>query len=464
MPLKENNNSKRTYAVISLLAAVIINNSVKTIKENYHITSARIAYEAIHKYSIDDIKRIIYSSPYLNEEEKEYLFNQDFIEDVLPFINVSIANRLKYDSHFYNIAIHSYGEENEERNNLGYYSEENPNGLYIKNYETLEGKKDTVAHEWIHLWQCIEGCNVITEACAEIISEEYFAECNVDSYPEQVKLVKKLMEIIGSDIIWKFNFDGNFKPIADAVRPYLTEEEFNDFLLCLRFEHGKTIENLNKFKRLNEILGILYKNKYGEDIENNEIIAAMDSFNCQVTRYYFNKRFMDKEHSYYIDRSKKEYGSLSYQEAIDRDLFFAYATRYDEITFEEAMELVESGISVRRDIDFKKNNIIISRRSDSGPKTIISGSIDGEKVEDVSVDDLVRDGKISITYYAINYKILNGYEYVNKICIEGATISELYSKNDLVLYEDHIEGMIPKINYVEPINGSQELRRTLNKN
>ena len=464
MSLKDNNNSKRAYIVISMLAAVIINNSVKSLKEDYHITSNKIAYEALHKLSVEDIKRYIYSSPYLSEEEKDYLYNPDFIEDALPLINVNFANRLKYETHFHNIAIYSYGEENEERDYLGYYDQDYPSNLYIRGYDSLDGNKDTVAHEWIHLWQCFAGCNVITEACAEIISDEYYDECNNIAYSEQVKIVKKLMEIIGPELIWNFNFNGNFKPIADAVSPYLSEIDYYDFLHCLKFEHGKSLDNINKFKRLNEIIANLYKNKYGEDIENNEIIAALDNFNCQVTRYYFNKRFMDKEHSYYVDRSKKEYASLSYQEAIDRDIFFAYATKYDEISFEEAMELVNAGMTVRRDIDFKTNNIILNRRTDMGIKTTISGSIDGEAVENADVDELAKKGIIQVTYYKVYYKELNGYEYMNKICIKGAKISELYPKNDIVLCEDHVEGMIPVINYVEPICNNLEIKRTLNQN
>ena len=464
MLLKDNNNSKRVYVVISLLAAVIINNSFKSIKEKYHIESAKTTLEVLHKFSLEDIKNIIYSSPFLTIEEKNYLYNEDFILDILPFINSNIASRLKCGSHLYNLAIYSYGDENEERDYLGYYDQDYPSNLYIRDYESLDGNKDTVAHEWIHLWQCFAGCNVITEACAEIISEEYYDECKDNAYSEQVKIVKKLMEIIGPELIWNFNFNGNFKPIADAVSPYLSEIDYYDFLHCLRFEHGKSLDNINKFKRLNEIIANLYKNKFGEDIENSEIMAALDSFNCQVTRYYFNKRFMDKEHSYYIDRSKKEYASLSYQEAIDRDLFFAYATKYDEISFEEAMELVESGMPVRRDIDYKSNNIFIIRRTDLGTKTIISGSIDGQIIEDTDVDELVEKGIIQVTYYKVYYKELNGYEYMNKICIEGATISELYPKNDIVLCDDHVEGMIPVINYVEPICNNLEIKRTLNQN
>jgi hypothetical protein len=360
-----------------------------------------------------------------------------------------------------NYTIDDYGS-----NYLGYYTIGNPNTLYIRNYDDFKNHKDTLAHEFIHLCQELGCYNLIIEACAEIISREYFEDADIDVYTSQVKLIKILMEIIGAEPIWIYNFTGNFQPIEDAVKPFLSTEDYYEFLSCLSFESDDDKNNLVKFERLDELLSILYKNMYNDDIKNNEVISVIKDSSAILTRYYFNPRLINQENSFYYRRTDVEYGQIDYETAMERNLFYSYAVKYEPLSYDEAMdELLNGAHTLRRDIDFKANDIILYRSRVGANKTIITAKIDGVNYEEADVDDLVKQGIIKVDYYKIYFQVLNAQEYINKECIEGAEIHELYYSKDLTLHEDYIEGFIPKIHYLTPINQigySRVLKKTNN--
>ena len=201
------------------------------------------------EYDIDYLRDKIFSSIALTKEEKEYLYNSDFIEDILPIINSSNYLRNMYDTYFYNISIEAFNKEYEKYDSsLGYYSTGIPNTLFIKDYDGInEDNKDTIAHEFIHLCQDSFEHNLITEASAEIISYEYFNDTSMSSYATQVKLLKELMEIIGSYPIWYYNFTGDFSLIEKMVKPYLNDNDYNIFIDCLSFSYDDYTSNINRF-------------------------------------------------------------------------------------------------------------------------------------------------------------------------------------------------------------------------
>ena len=444
-------NTKTKIIAYSLLGSIVVNGLFTDLKRNY-INAPGAKIEFVREISLEDLKHLIFSSPFLSDEEKNYLYNENFLNDILPYINEGILRRIKYHQHLSNMSIEKYGVDDYMGNFLGYYTEKNPNILNVRNYDEFKTHKDTLAHEFIHLCQELGGYNLLTEACAEIISQEYFEDADVDVYTIQVKLVKTLMEIIGPDPIWIYNFTGDFTPIENAVRPYLSTEEYYEFLSCLTFEQDDE-NNLNKFKRLDELLKILYKNKFDDDIENNEAISALKDSSAVLTRYYFNPRYMNQEHSFYYKRTDVEFGKIDYKTAMERNLFFAYAIKYEPITYEEAMdELVNGTHNIRRDIDFTANDIIIYRSIVGSNETIITAQIDGIKYEEANVDDLVSKGVININYYRIYYQVLSAQDYLDRNVIEGAEINTLYYKDQLTLYDDYIEGYIPITHYLTPIN------------
>ena len=57
----------------------------------------------------------------------------------------------------------------------------------------------------------------MTEACAEIIAYEYY-DAPVDSYLEEVKRTRVLMEIVGSDPVWQSNFSGDSSKLHELLK------------------------------------------------------------------------------------------------------------------------------------------------------------------------------------------------------------------------------------------------------
>ena len=458
-------NIKARIIAYSLLGSLMVNCLLTDFKRNYvDVPGSKI--EFIREINLEDLKQLIFSSSFLNEEEKKYLYNEDFLNDILPFINEGILRKLKYQNHLTDMSIDNYTIDDYGSNYLGYYTTGNPNTLYIRNYDDFKNHKDTLAHEFIHLCQELGCYNLITEACAEIISREYFEDADIDVYTSQVKLVKILMEIIGAEPIWIYNFTGDFQPIEDAVKPYFSSEDYYEFLSCLSFESNDDKNNLVKFERLDELLSILYKNMYDDDIKNNEVISVIKDSSAILTRYYFNPRLINQENSFYYRRTDVEYGQIDYETAMERNLFYACAIKHEPVTYEEAMDELANGThNLRRDIDFKANDIILYRSIVGSNETIITAKIDGVMYEEANVDDLVKQGIIKVDYYKIYIQVLNAQEYINKECIEGAEIHEIYYSKDLTLHEDYIEGYIPKIHYLEPINKigySRVLKKTNN--
>ena len=314
----------------------------------------------------------------------------------------------------HNISIISFNDEDHE-NQAGYYCLDTPSNLYIKNYTELnEANKPTIAHEFAHLCQEIGNYNLITEASAEIITKEYFDHNHRYVYSTQVKLLKKLMEIIGPEPIWYYNFTGDFIEIEKRISPYLTTEEYQNFLNDLSFEFDNFKVNKPKFEELDEILNNLYYRIYNKDIEDDEIISLieLESQNKELVRYYFNQSKINEENSYYLDYDLGLYETLSYEEAINRGVVSAYTISYTDISNEEAFRIIgDDNYHLHRNIDFKTHDIIIYQSKHEKNKYTISGIIDGVKYEEADVDDLVKEGIIDVDYRIVHRKDLTSIDY-----------------------------------------------------
>ena len=378
-------------------------------------------YDHINNYEVNDIKDMIYSSRHLNNEEKDYLYNEDFLNDVLSVINDSEYLKYKYSINFNNIDIRKdYAKFKNDTTAMGYYDTYKPNILFVKYYEELDNvSKDTVSHEFVHLCQDINGYNLIIEACAEIISSEYFKGSKINSYYEQVKLLKKLMEIIGSDVVWNYCFTGDFSLIEERVKPFLSDDEYKEFLDDLTFDYDDEDVNEMKFVSLHNILRILYKNIYNDDIENNTIINMIDKNDNDLYRYYFN----DRKESFYYEKNTGEYRTLTYKEAIDYEIIQISALYREEIDLKEAYKLIDKhSIHLHREIDFSHNNISIVRATSGFNGYRISANIDGVYYDDVEVDELAKKGIIKVDYYYTESKVLTFDDLVNENYLKGSEI------------------------------------------
>ena len=98
------------------------------------------------------------------------------------------------------------------------------------------------------------------------------------------------MEIIGSEPIWRYNFEWKTTALEDAISPYLEEKDYKELFKILS---SNSEEFLTHEERLKSLLKTLYENKYGlpieSDIEINRILKNQNS-----SRFYFNEEKIEE--------------------------------------------------------------------------------------------------------------------------------------------------------------------------
>lgn len=401
----------RNIIFVTSLSALLLLNVYIGLKSEIIDVTNYVAY-SLYEYDVEFFKNKIFASHYLSMEEKKYIYNEDFLSDIITLVNSNNHLKMQFEKRFTDIRILSFGKSSEHyEDRLGYYTTDFPSTLFVRDYNSLENNnKDTVAHEFIHMCQETYGYNFITEACAEIISNEYFDNTYISSYHFQIKLLKILMEIIGPYPIWYYNFTGDFSLIEEKVKPNLTYAEYDTFIDCLSFNYSDYIDTIKKEDNLKEILFTLYTNMYGGDILDNDVIYHLLIGDSTLVRNYFNKRFNE---SYYLDYANAEYATVDMETAMSNNMVFISCLKKTLTDYESAMINVHLNNSVSREIDFKSNEINISRSCYSGNKLTITGYIDGVQYEDADVDELYAKDIINVTYYLVDYKLLSAEEYIN---------------------------------------------------
>lgn len=230
-----------------------------------------------------DIKEKIYESDKLTDEDKKYLYNEDFLNDVLETINDSTYLKLNLKLSFNNIEIVDYKKSFGFKGCVGFYNFLMPNKIFIKYYNGTHDR-DTLSHEYVHLCEAnTTRYDLIIESATEIISSEYFASSRINCYIKEIKLLKKLMETIGSRPIWEYVFTGDFTMIEERVKPYLSSEDYHSFLYCLKIR-----DNENEYSMLDSLIDKLYSAIYNEDISTNPIITMITTDYPYLIRHYFN--------------------------------------------------------------------------------------------------------------------------------------------------------------------------------
>ena len=397
--------------------------------------------KASQDYSVEGVLASIQASSYLTQEEKNFLKNEDLIEDVLKTVNTDLSTKALFLSYIHHIDIQSYGAEDPQYNSAyGYYNLSTPSTMFMKDYTGLNDKEDTLAHEYVHLLQDTSGYNLIIEACAEIVSTEYYGVPE-SYYPFQVQLLKVLMETIGSDVVWNYSFTGDFSGIEERVKPHLSEEEYQDFLDCLTFDYDDASANYPKYDRLRELISKLYKSIYHKDIEEDLIIQLINHYDFTLNRSYFNPR--QTNDSYYLNYELGEYETLSYEDAINRGMILIFATQRTPISMDEAMEIVRNrNYAIHRDIDNNGHQVSFLRTSSDGVQMIVSVIIDGERYENIDIDELARRGILTIHYSMVKQKKLTYEEYRDHNYWEDAEIRIMHA-GDTTLNEDTVVGFVP---------------------
>ena len=287
--------------------------------EELNIASLETEYNEYYDYT--SLSNSLKSPANIGELRDDFLYNEDLIRDICntPMTEDRIMS-LKEKTTDIEVVTVTY-EEMKERglsNAVGYYNVvEEPNVIHTVNLNN----PDTIYHELIHLLQDNNEYKYVKEACAEIISTEYYG-CKIASYQEEVKRIQILMEIIGSDAIWDINFNGDDSKLDEVILNHLPVEEYGKLygilITNIGFLNQQELDELNN--SFDEILSDLYYSIYGESIEENEIIQNI--YQCydfsQSTTLINNRHYFQDVENKRPDFIKSEYMTL--KDAIDKNI------------------------------------------------------------------------------------------------------------------------------------------------
>ena len=257
----------------------------------------------IRGYTADDVINKILLSPNLSNEDKKFLCNRDLFDDLLPYINQDSEAKYLLERKLDNLTIKTY--DNTGMRSNGFYSTGELNALYIAESSVLDYYYDIISHEFMHLLQKNYYYNVISEACAEIVSQEFFDEALPYSYHEEVKEVKKLMEVIGPVPILKYICADDFAAIEREVIPYFSQEELDEFRAVL---HMKSCddpdytdeENHIQMVKLDHLICELFERKFGYPAIEDDVMQGINT--DSVGRCYFNSKKQNGQYNYMIHR------------------------------------------------------------------------------------------------------------------------------------------------------------------
>lgn len=296
-------NSRVPYTRYISMVADLLSFTALFLEMQYVVPCAYYHFDPrTYYFDATTLSQSINSSAELTDREKEILCNDKFFSDIctVPMRSFAFHDLSEKTS---NVSIVGLDESDVLHNDIreklglsqfaGYYSSLEPNVLHV---DDMYYNRDVVTHEFVHLLQSCDE-KYLTEACAEIIAYEYY-DAPVDSYLEEVKRTRVLMEIVGSDPVWKSNFSGDSSELHELLKQNLSSEDYDDICRILKTSPGHTTdEEMNQVnQQFDDILSRLYENIYHEPIENNQAIQLIyqsistdPNFHMDVLRHYFNR-------------------------------------------------------------------------------------------------------------------------------------------------------------------------------
>lgn len=366
--------------------------------EELNIASLETEYNEYYDYT--SLSNSLKSPANIGELRDDFLYNEDLIRDICntPMTEDRIMS-LKEKTTDIEVVTVTY-EEMKERglsNAVGYYNVvEEPNVIHTVNLNN----PDTIYHELIHLLQDNNEYKYVKEACAEIISTEYYG-CKIASYQEEVKIIQILMEIIGSDAIWDINFNGDDSKLDEVILNNLPVEEYGKLygilITNIGFLNQQELDELNN--SFDEILSDLYYSIYGESIEENEIIQNI--YQCydfsQSTTLINNRHYFQDVENKRPDFIKSEYMTL--KDAIDKNIVKVEMKGTKEVRVSE---------------DEYKERLSKNLKTEIGYNSIEGVKSVSEVVYDKIVIKWEYKGKIYTTEEALEKGLIEAYYYYLK--------------------------------------------------
>lgn len=285
--------------------------------------------------SSDEIINSIRKSNRLSEKDKELLCNKEYFDFMLQYTD-SIRNyslRKRFD----NIGIKTFSNEDVPNAN-GYYNALDPNTIYILDEDYESGNyEDILIHEFIHTTQNQSSMYYVIEASDELIKSEFWHK-PIIAYPECVKRVKILTEILGPEVIADCNYSFKREEFTKALREYLSPEDANNLatLFCTPSTkiNDPNFDSESVHKEIDKYLAKIYYNKTGKDI-NDDIMIKLIYSNSDAGRLYFN---------YYSDDYYKDHFLFT-----DKELIGEYDMK--DVIHSDEVEQYEYLTSVRKEVD-----------------------------------------------------------------------------------------------------------------
>lgn len=327
----------------------------------------------------------------LSEENKQLLTNDALFGDLS---NTKMVNDREHEleEKMTDIEVIVDTENKPYGNPNGWYRPLTPNILY-----TIDAENDeTIIHEFIHLLQSNNEYLYIREACATIISNEYYGT-NSNSYSEEVKRIQSLMCLINPETIWNLNFSGSTLEFENQIYNLLPEEEAHNLLELFQISpirlSDEDIQQVN-----NEIDKYICQIAIKTAQEGNDVLECLNSnsenieFLNTVNMYnYFNKNESDSD----FDMVLPIRFSIPIETALQKNIveikYDVYISHY--VTPSQVSEVESQGIQIKHQLDILNENII----AENGNNGIIF--TDKETKQTYTMSEAENLGYVKIQYY-----------------------------------------------------------------
>ena len=377
------------------LFLAIFNIANNTLNNPNEITNTKIEYTQNKEITIDSskFKDYILSSENLTKEDQQLLINEIFFED-LSKTKITEDRVSSIDEKMTNITINVDEQNKPTDNTLGWYNDLFPNIINVAD----GNDNDTKIHEFIHLVQEYSEYSYIKEACADLISSEYYNVENLE-YSEAVSRIQFLMELIGPEPIWNLNFSGNTEEFESKIYEILPEEEAKIFLDLLKDSPANlTIEESKQ--QNDEIDSYLYKIYNILTNENNELNELQKETGLTFDRYYSN-------HTYFADSPDNDYSFcfskiMPLEEVKQKNIVQTSVAQKTYITKEEASKLEIEGKKTFLEYAVLNNNYqVLSILEENGE--IVDYVFNMNKSEQYSISEAESLGLIQCKYWYYEY-------------------------------------------------------------
>lgn len=383
-----------------------------------------------NEITYESAKELIMNSNHLSIEDKIYLSNEDFINDVIELSdnnrNYSLREKLN------NIEIINF-EEEERPHTLGYYNSLEPNIIYLRDDITSENYlnyRDTLSHEFVHLLQNESDYLYIHEASAELISYEYYND-DISSYIDEVLRLRVLMEIIGPKPILECNFYDNDSSFEKEIKKYLDENDSKRLLELFKSSSDDLYDGENETiinKEIDSLLSTMYYNKNKKDIKDDKMIKAIYNGDRSIKRYYFNQNKKEFDQEIKLNRRTYELEKETIDDVKNSDKveYYTYSDSkrfeektYQSLTVKEISNYDEVSISYR-----PTNGITMSFDDDNNINYYING-------ENYNQNEAYENGYLEKIFILTKSKTVNSFKDIDlnncsnlKITYKDGTIGQ----------------------------------------